>query len=162
MIPALQATAVVMGSFMSGAMMSVYGLAMPAFLQTVTQSGQLVGYQRRLYLIGTTKGRVLGLTTTLLYASVSVHQYLARKPWLVSAAAGLTTISLVPFTEIVMASINNALACLETETNKGVVISREETEQLVRKWDRFNAVRALFPLAGAFLGSLGILQLVYL
>ncbi|KOC16368.1 aflLa/ hypB/ hypothetical protein [Aspergillus flavus AF70] len=161
-ITAIQATAVVMGSFMSGAMMSVYGLAMPAFLQTVTQSGQLVGYQRRLYQIGTTKGRVLGLTTTLLYMSVSVHQYLTGEPWLVSAAAGFTTISLVPFTEILMASTNNALARLETETNRGVVISGERTEQLVRKWDRFNAVRALFPLAGAVLGSLGVLQLVHL
>ncbi|KAE8310480.1 hypothetical protein BDV41DRAFT_390293 [Aspergillus transmontanensis] len=154
MFPALQATAVVMGSFMSGAMMSVHGLAMPAFLQTVTQSGHLVSYQRRLYQIGTTKGRVLGLTTTLLYASVSVHQYLTDEPWLIPAAAGLTTISLVPFTEIVMASTNNVLARLETETNRGLVISEEKAEQLVRKWDRFNAVRALFPLAGAVLGAL--------
>ncbi|KAE8324405.1 hypothetical protein BDV39DRAFT_207892 [Aspergillus sergii] len=154
MIPALQATAVVMGSFMSGAMMSVYGLAMPAFLQTITQSGHLIRYQRHLYQIGTTKGRVLGLTTTLLYASVSVHQYLTGETWLVSAAAGLATISLVPFTEIVMASTNKALARLETETNRGVVISGEKTEQLVRKWDRFNAVRAFFPLAGAVLGAL--------
>ncbi|KAE8343368.1 hypothetical protein BDV24DRAFT_30978 [Aspergillus arachidicola] len=140
-------------------MMSVYGLAMPAFLQTVTQSVQLVGYQRRLYLIGTTKGRVLALTTTLLYASVSVHQYWTGEPWLVSAAACLTTISLVPFTEIVMASTNNALARLESEINRGIVISGKETEQLVRKWDRFNAVRALFPLTGAVLGALNLVNL---
>ncbi|KAB8219485.1 hypothetical protein BDV33DRAFT_204400 [Aspergillus novoparasiticus] len=159
MITAVQATAVVMGSFMSGAMMSVYGLAMPAFLQTITQSGQLVGYQRRLYLIGTTKGRVLGLTTTLLYASVSVHQYWTGKPWLVSAAAGVTTISLVPFTEIVMAPTNDALDRLETETNSGAVVSWAETKQLVRRWDRFNAVRALFPLAGAVLGGLQLVNL---
>ncbi|KAE8131376.1 hypothetical protein BDV38DRAFT_24062 [Aspergillus pseudotamarii] len=162
MITALQATAVIMGSFMSGAMMSVYGLAMPAFLQTVTQSSQLIRFQRQLYLIGTTKGRALGLATTLLYSSVSVHQYLTGAHWRVSAAAGLITISLVPFTEIVMAPTNNALARLESETNKGMVIPREEAERLVRKWDRFNVVRALFPLAGGVLGSLGALQLVNL
>ncbi|OGM47484.1 hypothetical protein ABOM_002548 [Aspergillus bombycis] len=142
--------------------MSVYGLAMPAFLQTVPRSGQLVGYQRCLYRIGTTKGRVLGLTTTFLYASVSVYQYMSGEPWHLSAAASLTTIGLVPFTEIVMAPTNNALARLETETNKGMVVSWEETEQLVQRWDRLNAVRALFPLAGAILGSLRALQLVNL
>ncbi|RMJ28746.1 hypothetical protein PHISP_00391 [Aspergillus sp. HF37] len=176
---AAPAIAVIAGSFLSGnqclhthpqphqnktnqlgAMMNVFLLTVPAVLETTTEPGQLLRHWRRIFLNGHVKGPAICLTTTSLYAIAAVGRYLTGDAWLVFAAAGLSTIGMVPFTLTLMQPTNSALFRLEGDARKGSVAAWRDVEQLVRKWNRLNAVRALFPLAGAALGMLGSLGVI--
>jgi len=66
----------------------------------------------------------------------------------------------VPYTWIVMQGTNNALFHAEARSKNGNEGSWGEAEGLVKAWNLLNAVRALFPLAGAVLGMLGTCKLV--
>ncbi|KAL2867497.1 DUF1772 domain-containing protein [Aspergillus lucknowensis] len=156
----VEAIAVITGSFLSGAMMSVYLLAVPSLFETTTDPSQLVRHWSRIFLNGHIKGPIICLTTTALYGLAAVRKYAAGERWGVFAAAGLTTIAMVPFTLTIMAPTNNALFRLEGEVKKGGAPVWGEAERLVQRWNRFNASRAFFPLVGAILGMLGVLKVV--
>ncbi|KAL2819635.1 hypothetical protein BDW59DRAFT_164963 [Aspergillus cavernicola] len=156
----VEAIAVITGSFLSGAMMSVYLLAVPSLFDTTTDPGHLLRHWSRIFLNGHIKGPIICLTTTALYGLAAITKYSAGETWGVFAAAGVTTISMVPFTLTLMAPTNEALFKLEGEVKKGNTPTWSDAERLVRNWNRFNATRAFFPLAGAILGLLGALQLV--
>ncbi|KAL4917421.1 hypothetical protein BDW62DRAFT_201853 [Aspergillus aurantiobrunneus] len=156
----VEAIAVITGSFLSGAMMSVYLLAVPSLFETTTDPGHLLRHWSRIFLNGHIKGPIICVTTTALYGLASITKYAAGQPWGVFATAGLTTISMVPFTLTLMAPTNNALFRLEGEVSKGNTPAWSDAERLVRTWNRFNATRAFFPLIGAIMGLLGTLKLV--
>ncbi|KAL6237515.1 hypothetical protein BDW75DRAFT_249002 [Aspergillus navahoensis] len=156
----VEAIAVITGSFLSGAMMSVYLLAVPSLFETTRSPDQLVCHWSRIYLNGHIKGPIICLSTTALYGMAAVTKYSAGEDWAVFAAAGAVTISMVPFTLTVMAPTNNALFRLEGDVKKGYTPVWSEAERLVRRWNRFNATRAFCPLVGAVLGLLGVLKIV--
>ncbi|KAL4789033.1 hypothetical protein BDV19DRAFT_383428 [Aspergillus venezuelensis] len=156
----VEAIAVITGSFLSGAMMSVYLLAVPSLFDTTTDPGRLVRHWSRIYLNGHIKGPIISLTTTGLYGFAAVTKYWAGEPWGVFAVAGLTTISMVPFTLTIMVPTNNALFRLESEVKAGRTPAWSDAARLVRSWNRFNATRAFLPLAGSVLGLLGTIGLV--
>lgn len=171
----MEAIAVITGSFLSGntpslsskhqlmhigAMMSVYLLAVPSLFDATTDPGHLLRHWSRIFLNGHIKGPIICLTTTALYGIAAVSKYWAGDTWAVFAAAGLITISMVPFTLTAMAPTNNALFRLESEVKKGNIPPWSDAERLVQNWNRFNAIRAFFPLAGAIMGLLGTLRLV--
>ncbi|KAL4865128.1 hypothetical protein BDV12DRAFT_211210 [Aspergillus spectabilis] len=156
----VEAIAVITGSFLSGAMMSVYLLAVPSLFDTTTDPDHLLRHWSRIFLNGHIKGPIICLTTTALYGLATITKYSAGEAWRVFAAAGLTTISMVPFTLTLMSPTNEALFRLEGEVKKGNTPAWSDAERLVRDWNRFNATRAFFPLAGAILGLLGALKIV--
>ncbi|KAL4784880.1 hypothetical protein BJX76DRAFT_356617 [Aspergillus varians] len=155
----VEAIAVITGSFLSGAMMSVYLLAMPSLFDTTTDPGHLLRHWSRIFYNGHVKGPGICLTTTALYGIATITKYSTGEPWGIFAAAGLTTVGMVPFTLTVMARTNNALFLLEGEVQKGNTPAWSDAERLVQRWNRFNAARALFPLIGAVLGLLGTLDM---
>ena len=71
------------------------------------------------------------------------------------AVAGATTLSIVPFTLILMAPTNNTLFRLEKESKVASVASLAEAQELIIKWSWLHVVRSLFPLVGAILGTMG-------
>ncbi|KIA75621.1 hypothetical protein HK57_00553 [Aspergillus ustus] len=156
----VEAIAVITGSFLSGAMMSVYLLAIPSLFETTTDPGHLVRHWHRIFMNGHIKGPIISLTTTALYGLAALAKYNAGQKWGVFATAGATTIAMVPFTLTIMASTNEALFRMEAEVQKGRNPTWGEAERLVRNWSRFNLTRAFFPLAGAVLGLLATLKLV--
>ncbi|KAL4898959.1 hypothetical protein BDW74DRAFT_184237 [Aspergillus multicolor] len=155
----VEAVAVIAGSFLSGAMMSVYLLAVPSLFETTTDPRQLVRHWSRIFLNGHIKGPIICLSTTAMYGIATVSKYAAGENWGVFAAAGAITVSMVPFTLTIMAPTNNALFRLEEEVKRGRTPVWTDAERLVRRWNRFNATRAFCPLAGAVLGLLGILSI---
>ncbi|KAL3458176.1 hypothetical protein BJX64DRAFT_292437 [Aspergillus heterothallicus] len=156
----VEAIAVITGSFLSGAMMSVYLLAIPSLLETTTDPAHLVRHWHRIFMNGHIKGPIISLTTTALYALAAFAKYSAGQRWAVFATAGATTIAIVPFTLTIMMPTNEALFRMEADVHKGKSPLSAEAERLVRSWSRLNLVRAFFPLAGAVFGLLGTLRLV--
>lgn len=140
--------------------MNLFLLTIPVLLETTQQTHQLLHQWSRVYYSGHRKGPAISITTGLIYAYAAWSKYAAGSPWLVFAVAGATTVSMVPYTWIVMQSTNDALFRAEARTKSEQVQSWAEAESLVKAWNRFNAVRSLFPLAGAILGILGTVKLV--
>jgi hypothetical protein len=69
---------------------------------------------------------------------------------------------MVPFTHIIMEPTNDALFRLEAETRAGVLKSTlNEARELMTRHGVLHLVRALFPLLGALIGALDMLQKLF-
>nr|A0A411PQQ5.1 RecName: Full=Anthrone oxygenase AgnL2; AltName: Full=Agnestins biosynthesis cluster protein L2 [Paecilomyces divaricatus]QBG38886.1 anthrone oxidase [Paecilomyces divaricatus] len=153
-----QATAVVTGSFLSGAMISLSLMAVPVLLDTTTEPTQLFFQWRRMYHYGHQVLPTMAVATTLLYAYTASKRRRAQKPsWAVFALAGTITVSMIPFTWLCMVPTNNVLFGLEAATRLGEPsgMGIEEAQALLVKWSWLHFTRSLMPLMGAILGSLG-------
>ncbi|KAF7585480.1 hypothetical protein BBP40_010818 [Aspergillus hancockii] len=144
----IQATAVISGSFLSGAMMSLSLITIPVILDTGTQSKQLLDQFVALYSYGHTIMPALSVTTCALYGFVANSKRAASDPWSIYGIAAATTIAMVPFTWIVMVPTNNALFALHAASDAAL----EEVRGLSVRWQWLHVVRSLFPLAGAIIG----------
>lgn len=140
--------------------MNLFLLTIPVLLETTQQTSQLLHQWSRVYYSGHRKGPAISITTGLIYGFAAWSKHAAGSPWRVFALAGVTTVSMVPYTWIVMQSTNNALFRAEARTKSEQEQSWGEAVSLVKAWNRYNAVRALFPLAGAILGIMGTCKLV--
>ena len=138
--------------------MNLFLMAIPIYLETTTQPSQLLQQWRSTFLRGHTKGPALSIATGTLYAVAAWYRHVAGNAyWRVFAVAGATTVSMIPYTWIVMMSTNNALFSAVDASKEGQgAINWAEAETLVVRWSRLNAVRALFPFSGAVIGMLGI------
>ncbi len=144
--------------FCPGAMLSLSLMAIPVFFETTTEPAQLFHQWARMYHYGHRVAPTMALATSLLYAYTAIHKRAAGRRWVVFAVAGVTTMIMVPFTLIFMVPTNNTLFRLQAESKAAPVASLGEAQELVTKWSRLHVVRSLFPLAGAILGLMGILQ----
>ena len=134
-------------------MMGLSLLAIPVFLDTNTEAGQLVRQWVRLYHYGHQLMPAMAVTTLALYGYTTLGRRASHKPWLIWAVAGLVTVAMVPFTWAAMTATNNALFQLDSQPG-GVELRR--VQELVVRWGRLHVVRSLFPLAGAILGWTGM------
>ena len=138
--------------------MSLAVVAAPVLLDTSTEAAQLLVQWARLYYYGHQIMPSLAIGTLLLYAYTCTRQRAAKRPWGLFALAGATTISIVPFTWIVMVPTNNELFRLEAVGKADPrVLNLLAAKELVVKWNWLHAVRSLLPLAGAVLGMSGTL-----
>ncbi|KAI6080420.1 hypothetical protein F4821DRAFT_59409 [Hypoxylon rubiginosum] len=151
-----QATALVSGSFLSGAMMSLSFIAVPVFLDTTAQAPQLFQQWARMYSYGHQALPTLAVGTCLLHLYTAVKRRGAKKSWGIFAVAGVTTLIMLPFTWLVMTPTNNELFGLVTLSKSepgiaGIAGARE----LVARWAKLHLTRSFFPLAGAIFGAIG-------
>ncbi|KAF7176493.1 hypothetical protein CNMCM7691_002811 [Aspergillus felis] len=144
-----QATAVITGTFLSGTMMGLSLIEIPVLLDTATQASDLLQHFVRLYDIGHKMMPSLAITTCLLYGHAMTSVRAAGRSGLPHMIAAVTTISMVPFTWLVMAPTNNALFRMHSDP---AAPNLGEAQQLLVRWAKLHAVRSLFPLAGAVLG----------
>lgn len=143
-----------------GAMMSLSAIGVPVFLDTNTESAQLLRQWARLYHYGHIYMPAVSVAATSLYAYVAMRKRAAKsKQWSKYALAGAVTITMVPFTWLMMVPTNNTLfglLALASATASAVDLSN--LQGLVVKWAWLHVVRSLFPLFGAILGLTGVLQ----
>jgi hypothetical protein len=81
-----------------------------------------------------------------------------NEEWRGLAAAGVTTIAMIPYTWIFMRSINNKLWTAvrgEKET-----VNMPEAKAMLNTWSRLNMVRAFFPLTGGVMGLFSALKVL--
>ncbi|RYP41568.1 hypothetical protein DL767_000910 [Monosporascus sp. MG133] len=157
-----QATAVVTGAFLSGAMMSLSLVAVPVFLDTTDHAPQLFGEWARMYHYGHQALPTMAVGTLLLYGYTAARRRSAGKSWRTFALAGLTTVCMLPFTWLIMVPGNNELFRLETVSKtEPLVMGIDDARQLVTNWAQLHFMRTLFPLAGAIVGVMGMLGSYY-
>lgn len=126
--------------------------AVPVFLQTAADPATLVRQWSRLYDRGHKSAPPLALATFALYGYAALTRRAAGRPWEILAAAGATTLAIVPFTFGFMLPTNNKLMKEEERADEGEKLELEGVKGLVVKWNWMHLVRSLFPLAGAILG----------
>ena len=139
--------------------MSLSLMAIPVLLDTTTQPSQLFHQWVRMYHYGHQVLPTLAVATFLLYGYAAVSKRAASRPWGIFAAAGVTTLSMLPFTWVFMVPTNNTLFRLDGESKAAAaaaVASWGEAQELVTRWSWLHLVRSLFPLAGAVLGLMAI------
>ncbi|KUJ11675.1 DUF1772-domain-containing protein [Mollisia scopiformis] len=148
----IQVTAVLTGAFLSGAMMSLCFIAVPVLLDTATEASQLLPQWARMYYYGHQIMPTIAVGTLLLYCYISFRN---KRSWRLFALAGVTTVSIAPFTWIFMVSTNDELFRLEA-SSKVMDVEIEQVKGLVVRWTWLHFMRSLLPLAGAVMGALGI------
>lgn len=153
-------TALVVGSLLSGAMLSLSLIAVPVLLDTTTQAPQLLHQWVRMYHYGHQALPTMAVGTSLLYAYTAAHieksqrrvQY--RPRWQVLALAALATVSMVPFTWLVMVPTNNKLFQLQEASKTDAHIATfEVARDLIVSWSWMHFTRSVMPLVGAVLGA---------
>ncbi|KAF8852510.1 DUF1772-domain-containing protein [Acephala macrosclerotiorum] len=147
----VQTTAIITGAFLSGAMMSCCFIAVPVLLDTATDAKQLLPQWARMYHYGHQIMPAMAASTFLLYGYTSLKQGRAQRPWRLLTLAGVTTMSIAPFTWMFMLPTNNELFRLGKQP-LGVEI--EGVKRLVMRWTWLHFMRSLLPLAGTFMGAL--------
>lgn len=142
-------------------MTSLSVICMPVLLDTNTEVSHLYGQWARLYHYGHICMPTVAVCVAGLYAFVALRYRAANnKQWLVYGVAGATTISIVPFTLLIMNSTNNtlfrrhALAVASPTTTE----DKSTAHDLLVKWAWLHLCRSVFPLAGSILGFYGILK----
>ncbi|PGG98271.1 hypothetical protein GX51_06919 [Blastomyces parvus] len=118
---------------------------------------------RNVYNLGSKQNPPIALTTAAAFfylawsvrAGTALFRHTAQNTASLYCAAGVLTLTIVPWTLVAMTKTNGMLLekakAVESEPTVKVG-AREETERLVRRWIGLNGVRSLFPLAGVLVG----------
>ena len=134
-------------------------MIIPLFLDTNTQPAHLLTQWVRLYHYGHLVLPSMAIATFLIHAYTVAGKRASGKPWIAYAAAGVVTVSIIPFTLIVMAPTNETLLRLEKEIRADAAVATlDQVRELVMRWGRMHFVRSLFPLVGAVLGFSGLMN----
>ncbi|KAI0121116.1 hypothetical protein BJ170DRAFT_688201 [Xylariales sp. AK1849] len=150
------ATAVVLGSFLSGAMVSLSAFTVPVFLDTNNEPDHMLGQWASLYHYGHIYLPALCVTTCGLYGCAALGRKRAdRRASQRYALAAISTMAMVPFTWMVMAPTNDVLFALGA-SGSGVELGL--VHDLVVKWAWMHTTRSMSPLFGAFLGFSTLLR----
>lgn len=146
---------------LSLSLITVPVLLSPSPSPSPSPSHLLLSQWARMYHYGFQMTPTAAIGTFLIYTYISIAKQRARKPWRLFMLAGLTTLSIIPFTLLVMLPTNNELFRLEglgkqLEGKEGGR-EMEEVKGLVRRWSWLHVGRSLLPLVGAVLGMVGTL-----
>lgn len=135
--------------------MSLSLFAVPVLLDTTTESPQLFFQWVRMYHYGHMALPTMAIGTFLLYSYTAIKKRGAKKPWRRWLIAGVTTLTMVPFTWLVMVPTNNELFRLqEVSLVEPTVMAITEAKELVTKWSWMHLTRSFMPLAGAVMGAM--------
>ncbi|KAG6355442.1 hypothetical protein INS49_003404 [Diaporthe citri] len=136
--------AVISGSVLSGAMLSLSGIAVPVLLETATDAPQLLCAWTRMYHYGHLALPTMGVGACLLYLSAAWRTSKSRGAL---AAAALVTVAMVPFTWVFMGPLNGELFRLQAaSTTDPAAIGLEGVRDMVIWWSRLHVTRSLMPL----------------
>lgn len=131
-------------------MAALSGIAVPVLLDTTDSAYQLLDQWTRMYHYGHQVLPTMAVATFLLYLYSSIKGRHTRL-----AFAGLTTLTMVPFTWLAMVPTNNELFRLELAGRMEPSVARiEDVRELVVHWSWLHVVRTTFPFLGAVLGTL--------
>ncbi|GKZ34929.1 hypothetical protein AbraIFM66950_005326 [Aspergillus brasiliensis] len=156
-----EALAVITGSFLSGmacSMMNISLLTIPVLLDTSVEPAHLIDQWVRVYHYGHRVLPTLSVATGFFYAWAVARKRKSGRPWGIFALAGLTTISMLPFTWTVMQATNSTLFATQISNHAGQVVSLDNAIFLITKWTLLHTTRVLFPLTGALMGWIGTLR----
>jgi len=156
----LQPTAITISSFLAGGILSLSFIGVPSL--SLAPTNILLTQFANLYRLGRNSAPPLALVSALCSSYLSYTTDTSQKTRLWATAAALT-IAIVPYTLLVMGSVNGGLHAREREVRsrggeaKGLGEAWEnETRRLMNVWKWTNAGRGLLPLMGCVAGWLAL------
>jgi hypothetical protein len=95
------------------------------------------------------------------YTCIKKRRATRPTPWKRYALAGVVTLTMVPFTWLIMVPTNNELFRRELVTRAGKqatshIMAITDAKEMVIKWSWMHLTRSFFPLIGAVIGAVGI------
>ncbi|KAF6795442.1 DUF1772 domain-containing protein [Colletotrichum sojae] len=147
---AITATGLLGCAWWAGAVASISLYAVPAALSTGPEPQYALRAWTEVYNRGAATGPPIALATFVSLGVVAYRQYQERKPWKALLFAGASSLAIVPFTIIFMATTNHALTAA---AGGSVKITWTETQALIEKWKVLNLIRGLMPLTGCLVGT---------
>lgn len=127
-------------------------IAIPALANLLP--GERVRAFRGLYNVGGIRSPALGIFTSSVLAYNSWLSYSTAKDqstWTLYAAAAISTLTVAPFTVLIMGPTNARLLKLAEKADKGQMISDKDVAALLRKWKFLNYTRYILPLVASVL-----------
>lgn len=141
-------------------MASLFLLTIPVIIEGTNSSAQLLRQWHSIFYRGHIQGPAISTATGLMHSYAAWSRASQGATWRPFAVAAAVTVTMIPFTWVFMANVNNQLFRAVDLSGKEGEAPWPEAERLVKLWGRWNVVRALFPLSGAVLGLLGATGLV--
>jgi hypothetical protein len=134
-------------------------MAVPLFLDTNTESAHMLNQWVRLYHYGHLLLPTMSVVTSLLYGYTAAGKRSSAQSWVAYAVAGVMTLSMIPFTLLVMVPTNNTLFRLADEIKSDAAVTTlGQVQKLVTRWGRMHFIRSLSPLVGAVIGLTALLN----
>lgn len=133
-------------------MVTLSAITMPVILGSAPDGAQIARQWRHLYRLGHSSAPPIAIGTFALYTYSALTSRAEGRPWQLIAAAGVATLSIIPFTLVAMMPTNHALEGLEVKGAAGKQVDLEEARGLAKRWTWLHLVRSMFPLAGALIG----------
>lgn len=138
-------------------MLAMSIVAVPVVLNTTTDATQLYQQWVRTYYAGFPVLPTISIATGSLFLLVAAQKRQDNKPWITTAAAGITTVLMVPWTWVFLVPTNNQLFKLEADAVAGLPTSLEHAQTMVKLWSGRHMMRSFFPLVGAVIGLSSLL-----
>lgn len=136
-------------------MFSLSAITIPVLMDTNTDGNRLLHQWTRLHHYGHIIMPSLAVGTLGLFAYSSLVRYTSNRPqWVSYAVAGVSAVTIVPFTLLMMAQTNDALFALDGSAES---VTMGTLSPLIIKWAWLHAARSIFPLIGSVLGFIGVL-----
>ena len=127
-------------------------------IETAPTASALLYQWKRVFERGHIQGPAFSIATGLMYSYAAYVKTGQNEEWRGLAAAGATTVAMIPYTWIFMRSINNKLwAAVRGEKE---TVNMPQAKAMLNNWGRLNMVRALFPLTGGVMGLLSALKVL--
>ncbi|ESK91871.1 hypothetical protein Moror_10483 [Moniliophthora roreri MCA 2997] len=157
-----QAVGIAGSAFVSGSILSLSWMAIPAILKSspLSPSRDAAIQWAALYDRGHKINPSLALIASSAYFFLSWNLRRNDRLLKLYAAAGVLTIGIIPWTLGTMLDTNNKLhakAELGVEVAEIVGEKDTEAEALIKKWGVLNALRGVLPLGGAVVGLIALL-----
>ncbi|OJJ05581.1 hypothetical protein ASPVEDRAFT_153772 [Aspergillus versicolor CBS 583.65] len=148
---ALEGTAVLSGSFLSGSMMTISLISIPVALETAAEPSHLLHLWTCMFHYGHRLHPTIAALTSTLYGCCALRRRGANKSWAAFAWAGLLTMSISPFTWLFLLPTNKVITNLVHGSQGAGAIEMEDARRLVIKWSWMHLVRSIFPLVGGII-----------
>jgi hypothetical protein len=140
-------------------MLCLSGVVIPVFLDTITDSTQLLHQWVRVYHYGHIYMPALCVATCGLYAYTAMNKPYNSNQRQIYVAAAATTFAMVPFTWAAMAPTNNTLFQLDGAVEATKAIEELSiVQEIVVRWAWLHLFRSVFPFIGVLLGFTGTMR----
>jgi hypothetical protein len=140
-------------------MVCLSGVVIPVFLDTITDSTQLLRQWVRVYHYGHIYMPALCVATCGLYIYTAMNKRHSRNQRRIYSGAAAMTFAMVPFTWAAMAPTNNNLFRLAmSATDKQPIEELSTVQAIVVRWAWLHLFRSVFPFTGVLLGFTGTMR----
>lgn len=140
-------------------MVCLTGVVVPVFLDTITDSAQLLHQWVRVYYYGHIYMPAICVGTVGLYVYTALGKRNNHRQRRIYSAAAVSTLAMVPFTWAIMAPTNNILFGLEASATDGKSVEDlSAVKAIVVQWGWLHLFRCVFPFVGVVLGFAGTLR----